>query len=192
MAKKAHLPLIAVAICVGILLVVYGLFAKWPGLSFSIPPAQLLSVMSPLLLAAAFIERAVEVVVSPWRDADAAVLQTAVDAAKAAIPPDAADIERKSEALTRYRGQTQQYAYTASILMGLGAAIVGIRALYPLLADQKFIGVPGEQKTAFFVVDVFLSAVLLAGGADGIHSIVTTFTGYFDATGEQMRKSAAS
>jgi len=191
MGNKSGFPIVAASCAAGLLLAGFAAFAKWGGLNFSIDPGQLMNLMSPLLLAAGFIERAVEVLISPWRDADASKLQTALDQAKAATVPDAAAIKTASDALTEYRGETQRFAFLASMLLGGAAALVGVRALYPLLAAPKATGATWGQQTTFAIVDVFLSAVMLAGGADGLHSVITAFTGYFDATGEKARKSAA-
>jgi len=75
-----------VYVSLGITLVGVGFFvafAKWNGLSLHIAPASFVGVMTPLFLAAAFIERAVEVVISPWRDLQADKLSDTADAKRA-------------------------------------------------------------------------------------------------------------
>src|SRR5690348_5332975 len=84
--------------------------------------AELPGKLAPLAFAAAVIERAVEILISPWRDEGASKLQKAVDVAKAksANPPtaqDAADLKQPSDELDAYRGQTQRYAFTVSIAL---------------------------------------------------------------------------
>jgi hypothetical protein len=62
--------------------VVAARYAPWFGVAFSVKPDELITKISPLVLAAAFIERAVEVLISPWRDADAAILESKAKLAK--------------------------------------------------------------------------------------------------------------
>lgn len=45
------------------------------------------------------------------------------------------------------------------------------------------------QKNTFIVFDVVLSAALMAGGADGIYSVVSAFTTFFDATAKKAQNS---
>jgi hypothetical protein len=198
MNMKIHLPIALAGMSAMVLLAAYSAYAGWRGLSFSIDPTQLISKMSPLLLASAFIERAVEVLVSPWRSTEASKRQAALDQAKGAALPDPVAIKTASDSLDDYRGKTQQYALLASLLLGSVAAMSGVRALWPLLSATQITtagtlaGVNGQQQMMFFVVDVVLSAAMLAGGADGIHSLTTALTSYLDATGEKARQNAAS
>ena len=204
-SKLKYLPLgltVVIALVVGVL---FAWLARWRGLPFSIDPRNLVSVMSPLLLTAGFIERAVEVIISPWRDADAnkltqalAVLQAAAAASLApgAAPAafDTADrIKETSEKLADYKGKTQQYAFMASLTLSLAAASVGVRALWPLLdmnAKSGFEQAGHTQQGTFLVVDVILSSALLAGGADAIHAVINSFTTFFNTTAQKAQNSA--
>jgi hypothetical protein len=118
---------------------------------------------------------------------------------------------------TEYKGKTRRYAWAVALVLGAAAAMVGVRALWPFVDDAngKFaaavivadkntgrftenpaVGNPinddGNQdlRRAFIVVDVLLSALLLAGGANGIHSIMTAFTSFFDATAQKNQQAA--
>lgn len=173
---------------------VLAIWLKWCGLTLHVAASSVASLLSPLLLAAGFIERAVEVVISPWRDPRAGVLQTALNAAQSATPPVPADIAAAQANLNAYKAQTSQYAFTASFLMGLAAAIVGIRALWPFLglassADFDKLSLQPGQRTTFLVIDILLSAALLSGGADGIHSVVSAFTNFFSASAQKSAQS---
>src|SRR2546429_3585106 len=66
--------------------------------------------LAPLAFAAAVIERAVEILISPWRDAGASKLQKGIDILKArsANPPtaqDATDLRQASEELDSYKAR---------------------------------------------------------------------------------------
>jgi hypothetical protein len=184
-------PIVASVIAV----IAIGAFAsvlRWGGLAFSIKPPKLMNVLSPLILTAGFIERAVEVIVSPWRDAGANIRSAALEVAKAAVPPVEDKVKGATDALQLYKGTTQQYAFVASFTLGLAAAIVGLRVLSPLLDWSKSVCASAVQLGSFVVVDVVLSAALLSGGADGIHSVVQAFTGFFDATAKKTQQAAGS
>ena len=202
--RLKYLPL---GLAGGIALVIGVLFAwlaRWRGLPFSIAPSNLLNVMAPLLLAAGFIERAVEVIISPWRDAEANKLARALAVLQAPVAPPAAggavgslgtgaEIKDASDKLADYKGKTQQYAFVASITLSLAAASVGVRALWPLLdmkAKSGFEQADPSQQGTFLVVDVILSAALLAGGADGIHAVINSFTTFFNTTAQKAQQSA--
>lgn len=189
---KAGAWAVALAITAGLACVVCAAFASWGGLSIYIDPTQLMGTLAPLLLTAVFIERAVEVVVSPWRDAESDARRAALGHAKGAIAPDPVALHAAQKALTEYRVRTQQYAFAAAVLLGGAASSVGVRALWPFLNNPKLGGVSAAQTIAFHLVDITLSAVMLAGGAAGIHSVVSAFTNFFDAAGNKARKSAAS
>jgi len=186
-------------------LVLLALVLAWPGVNIKVDYTTVPTVLAPLILTALFIERAVEVMISPWRDPGAdqrARILKDVKNNTAAI----ASQQAAADDYTQYKGKTRRYAFAFALLLGTAAAIVGIRALWPFLDDPngKFVGatvstsngvttvskVQGNPinnpenhhaKTAFIVVDVVLSALLLAGGANGIHSVVTTFTSFFDS-----------
>ena len=64
-------------------------------------------------------------------------------------------------------------------------SITGVRALGPFTdpAKLKDTSVTTHARFTFFLcMDVALSAGLLAGGADGIHSVVNSITSFFNAT----------
>ena len=170
---------------------VFARFANWWGLSLAVQPQNVASVMAPLLLTAGFIERAVEVVITPWRDPGATRLKTALSAAKA--NPAATDAQAAAQAaIDAFQGKTTQYAFAIAALFGLVAAMVGVRALWPFLdptAMTIFKAASLVQQNTFIVFDVVLSAALLAGGANGIHSVVTAFTTFFDTTAQKAQQS---
>jgi hypothetical protein len=142
--------------------------------------ANIGQTLAPLVMVAAFIERAVEVVITAWRDEAALRLQHAAD--KASTPEDVA--ARKHD-LDLYKLQTQRHAFTISLAFALIAAIVGVRAVTPLIAATA--DRPANQQLGFAVFEVLLTALLLAGGSDGIHQLVTTVTQFLDSTKDKTK-----
>ena len=191
MNLKENRPLYITSGIAVVVLILFTWMSRWRGLTLSIDPGNVLSAMSPLLLTSAFIERAVEIVISPWRDAGATNLGNIVDTLKAQVPSaDAKAIADAEAAFQQYKGKTQQYAFGASLSFSLAAAYVGVRALWPFVDHVSFEKLGSHQQWMFLVVDVVLSAALLAGGADGIHSVINSFTTFFDTTAQKAQQSA--
>ena len=174
-------------------IVVFWNVLYWQGLKMSVSVATLTSLLAPVAFAAAVVERAVEILISPWRDTGASKLQKALAAiqARPADPVNAANLQAASEALDDYRGVTQQYAFAVSLLLSLLVSISGVRALQPFLADNALKVLSTDQRGFFFTLDVLLTALLLSGGADGVHSIVNAVTTFFDATATKASNAAA-
>ena len=166
---------------------------QWNGLDLTVAPDQLLSRLTPLILASAFIERAVEILISPWRDTDASKLGRAVAAIKAR-PNDptmpiqnalnAADLQAAQEKLDDYRGETQRYAFAIGLVLSFCAAVAGVRSHWPFLAHPDLFEKLDVQQQVFFRnFDVLITTALLAGGADGFHAIISSVTSYFPKGG---------
>jgi hypothetical protein len=137
------------------------------------------NVLTPLVAISLFIERAVEVVISAWRNQGATDLQNAASSADPAVAAGA------SQALNLYRARTQKLSFLVSLTLSAVAAMVGVRAVAPLVQNAPNSGV-------FEMLDVVVTALLLAGGADGIHQIITTFTDFLDSTKSKMNPTPAA
>jgi hypothetical protein len=163
---------IAVALC----------FRTTDWVPFAFSPSGIANIgqtLAPLFMMAAFIERAVEVVITAWRDETALKLQHAADTAG----PE--DVASKRHELDLYKLQTQRHAFTISLALALMAAIVGVRALTPLVAAAT--DRPPNQQLGFTIFEVLLTALLLAGGSDGIHQLVTTVTQFLQSTKDKIK-----
>jgi hypothetical protein len=187
--NRLQLATFAVAV---LCLMTFGIWLRWEGVSLSIPVTNIANLLAPLVFAAAVIERAVEILVSPWRDAQASKLETAVSAIKAASAANPAtqnanNLQAASDTLDEYRGETQKYAFGVSMTLSILTAIVGVRALGPFLDVTKFHTTSHAQQFYFLCLDVALSASLLSGGADALHSIVNAVTTFFDSTAQKAK-----
>jgi hypothetical protein len=156
-------------------------------------PSDVLNRLTPLILTAGFIERAIEVLISPWRDPDANRHATAIAAAKAAPESDdQAKVQKvqavavATDSLTVYTGLTQRYAFITGLILGLVAALAGVSALMPFVAKDALNTLPAAQHALFAGFDIVLTAALLAGGADGLHSVISAFTSFFGATAQRV------
>jgi hypothetical protein len=165
------------------------LAGNFTGLAFKPFQAdEIVGNLTALFLISLFLERALEVFVSSWRDADCRTLEHdirhALAAAKAA--PDAAaaaeaerTVREKRHALQLYKAKTARVAFTCGLVAGAVIALAGARALGPLLVHLPQPGTP--QALVVTIVDVVITAGLIGGGSDGIHKLVSVITDYLDA-----------
>lgn len=196
-AHVRNWPLLLAAGLSALGLVIFGTFLRWSALTFTVKVTDLAGLLAPLAFAAAVVERAVEILISPWRDAGANKLEKVV-AAIQARPADstvgtqnASDLKVASDALDEYRGATQQYAFIISLTLSILVSIAGVRALESFIDPTKSSDlrqIHSGQYLFFLCVDVAVSAALLAGGAEGIHSLVNAVTSFFDATADKAKQ----
>ncbi|MGH9607201.1 MAG: hypothetical protein ACRD3N_16055 [Terracidiphilus sp.] len=188
-------PLVAGLGIAALGVVLFAWFATWSGLKILVQPQTVGNILAPLLLTSAFIERAVEVFITPWRDPGYNRLNanlTATQADPAKSPKEKADA---NDRLNAYVAVTTRYAFALAVMFGLVAAMVGVRALWPFLDPQALAAssnVSVGQVNTFVVFDVVLSAALMAGGANGIHSMVTLITTFCDTTTQKAQNSVNS
>jgi hypothetical protein len=159
---------IGILVLIGIVLELLSRQAGVKALGFSEEPFMNVGrVLAPLLLIALFIERAVEVIIKPLRGDRSDQLRTQIRSTSNKKTTEELRLE-----LNVYRGRTRRYAFGVAVVFGLGAALVGVRALQNLIAENETV------TYAFEFFDVVITGLILAGGADGIHKIVTAFTDY--------------
>lgn len=162
--------------------------SHWNSVQFqNINASNIVGYLTPLILTAGLIERAVEVVISPWRDAEADKKQNTVNVATtlaSAAPGDpgsVATLKDATDEFAHYTGQTRRYAYALALAFSVMAVTAGVRALWPLLDPNAVSGktIPVDQLNYFRWYDMVLSTLLLAGGAAGLHAPINAFTSFF-------------
>ncbi len=181
-----------------IFITVEGLKSK--PLSFnSITADGVFKLLTPLFLIALFLERAQEVFISAWRDLDAEkfkekLKQLKREKERAVEGGDSTKIDsviqkiqssRDSQSL--YKAKTAQLAFFSGTSIGLLISLVGIRVLNPIV-NHAHAGLESGQLWAFNFLDIFLTAGLIGGGAEGIHRVLATFTNFLDKSREKMNK----
>ena len=100
----------------------------------------------------------------------------------------ALDLQAASEVLDAYRGQTQRYAFAVGLVLSFCASAVGVRALWPFVSDPTVFKTTtdGLRQADFFRnYDVIITTALLAGGADGLHAIISSITGFFQKAADK-------
>ncbi len=79
--------------------------------------------------------------------------------------------------MEKYKGRTARISYIVGAFIGLIIGLAGLRVISPLV-DYKLANWDTFQTFAFHSIDVVLTAALLAGGAGGIHQIISIFSEY--------------
>jgi len=128
-------------------------------------PGEFVQAVTPLLLVALFVERALEIVIGGLYGGDEAKLKQQVK--QKAIPE--AD-------LLAYKASTRRFAFAAALVFGLTISAIGVRGLELFVDPAVFDTLTSTQRTVFRTVDVLVTASLIAGGADGMHKLVSIFT----------------
>lgn len=142
--------------------------------------ANLGVVLAPLVAVAAFIERAVEVILTPLRGDTADRMQAEVTAA-AAAGQDAAALKKQ---LHDFKLGTRRYAFLLAVSLGVIASLLGVRGLENLVSANTPLSAPAKG------FDVVLTGLLLGGGADGIHKPVKAFTDYMNMISKKSQAAA--
>ena len=146
------------------------------------------SVIVPLFIVALFIERAVEVFLTSWRGADSEALEGKAKDKEKDGAEQPASPER--QALKQFKGRTRIMAFAVGTVLGIIAAALGFRILEPFLhADWALQdGVTPFQAGSFQAFDAILTGLVIGGGADGMHKLVSVFTNFMDAAAKKAKK----
>lgn len=161
------------------------LLAADPGLLRFAPmtTAQLTNILLPLMLISLFLERAVEVLVSAWRQGGRDRLELALET----LMDSEEDTTELRHQLSAYRGGTRCAALLTSMVAGVLLSALGLRSLELLVDADMLAAFPAWQQTGLAAIDVVITGALLAGGADGIHKIISTFTTFLDESSRRLR-----
>jgi hypothetical protein len=182
-------------------LVVFSAAAAWQASSFTglafkpFRAEEIVGNLTALFLISVFLERALEVFVAWWRDADRLKLEQEVAHADAdaKTASDAAAAQRlvreKQHKLDDFKTQTGRRSFMWGLAAGAVIALAGARALGPLLVELPPDG--SLQLLVVTFVDVVITAGLIGGGSDGIHKLVSVITDYLDTARANLAAKAA-
>lgn len=140
-------------------------------------------VLAPLVAVAAFIERTVEVVLTPTRGDTAGKLRHDLEKKKEA----GADIADLQKQLRNYSLGTRRYAFLLAVGLGLVASMLGLRALENLVVTSP----DDPLAPAVRRFDMLLTGLVVGGGADGIHKPVKAFTDYMEMISRNAKKESS-
>ena len=150
----------------------------------NVTAGSLQNLLFSLLLITTFKERAQEIYVIAWRQEGRYKKEQAVK--------DAGEDEQKKAVaqgeLQTYRATTGRYVSIVSLSSGFFISLAGVRVLSPLV---KTAGMSSGQQEWLFVVDVLLTAGLLAGGSKMIHEVMAVVSEALGRTRGQLAKPPA-
>ena len=179
------------------LLVVVVLIAAVSGIFFAahlmrfqlLEDAQsVLSILTPLVLYALFVERAVEVFLTVWRGRESDALALEVKQKKLTLSLKGADVagyNSLQHELALYKGTTRDIAFTSTFILGILISLAGVRALALFVDPVSLQDLSPYQTGWFTVLDIFITGALIGGGSDGIHQVITLFTTFMESSKER-------
>jgi hypothetical protein len=143
-----------------------------------------------------FLERAIEVFISVWRNPDAVGLDVQLERAEQSLK-EAIDsqsirqLQAEQAALkikrARYKVDTQTLAMWVGFFSGLLISVAGLRCLEGMVKIEALTNWPEKQQFLFRLVDVLLTGGLLAGGSEGLHKVAQVYTTFMDTTNRRLR-----
>jgi hypothetical protein len=175
----------AATIMITVLGVMLSAWARLVPFRSDISPTLIAGILMPLAVVALFMERALEVLLTPWRHNTVDQFLVQMKSAESAGVP-TADLAEK---LTLHKSETRELAFLAGLALGTVVSAAGVRSLQPLIDTQQFTSLSSLQRNTLAGIDVVMTAALLAGGSDGLHRIVSMFTTFFDRTKEKVKAS---
>jgi hypothetical protein len=198
-------PLVGIAVAV--VLLAFGIAVGVMTGALTIKPVTAQNVralLQTMFVVALFIERALEVFVSAWRDPGAAPLEAAAETAQEALKQAIASgvpsaiqaaqqaLDAAEAALKVYKAETKRIALSAAIVVGVLVAAAGLRTFetfVELRASHQ--GSWDEIAGALFnAVNVVITGGLLGGGSDLIHKILKVITDFLQQTSKRIQKAA--
>jgi hypothetical protein len=151
-------------------------------------------LLGALFVISAFIERFLEVFVFAWRGFGGEEINHEIEVSEGIIndPNATADERIEAEAARaanletkwRYVMRTRSLSFLAAVLLGEAVALLGVRALEPLV---ELGALTGKQLELFRTFDIVLTAGLIGGGTDGLHKLTSTITTYLDVTKKNVK-----
>lgn len=151
-------------------------------------------LFTQLILVALIIERALEVILTPWRGAESERKTAAVKhsdrLAESGKPEAQAKLQESQMDLSQFKSDTQKLAFKATFVLGVVVSAFGIRTLAPLVEPNAFKTLPHLQQVGFNALDVLLTGALLSGGADGLHQVLSLFLDYIGKTRNRVQTAA--
>ena len=183
----------SITITVAAICMVLTLWTTPMSLKVDLTMEALLALFAKLIAIALFVERTVEVLLTPWRGLESHRMTARVKQAKAKAEKEEMDsvaLSNAQEELTEFKDHTRRIAFLMALALGMTISAFGFRGL-EFFVDPKSIHEHSVQLTAFRVLDVLLTGALLAGKADGLHRMVSVFTSHLDKSTERVKSALA-
>jgi hypothetical protein len=165
--------------------VILALWLKPVNVNFrEFPKENVIGLLSGLVVISLFVERAVEVFLTPLRGTTCQKMTKDVKCKKARLdkenPDSVSQLKEAEYELLDFKGRTRSISFLISLALGMTVSASGVRGLASLLDARGCSAV-------FNGLDVLLTGALVAGGADGLHKIATVFTSFMEKSAENTK-----
>jgi len=158
---------------------------------------EILQLLWQLFLAALFVERAIEVFMSAWREKEKEIhrneLKSAKEAAENASEPERMQITEtvriKEKEYGNYNAETRVLALMSALGIGIIISALGLRMFEQLVDPVAYEALGNTQRSLFIGIDTLVTGALLGGGSEGIHKMLSPILGFFDTIYERQKKS---
>ena len=137
-----------------------------------------LAVFTSLFLIALFIERALDVFLTTLRAEKSEYLQKEIKIEAQKLDKGESSIDelnRIKKVLLSHKANTRVIALWSALTIGIIISAIGFRALQPLINLEEFKNLPLYHTILFYIVDIFITGCVLAGGSDSIHKMTDAF-----------------
>lgn len=135
--------------------------------------------LMPLVWTALFVERSLEVFLTPWRGGNSDDIQERITQLTGAEGM-ATELAAAKIELVTYKSATRGVAFSLGFSLGIVSAMFGIRGFLAFVDPGSLAGVSLVQRTVLGALDVLLSGALIAGGSEGLHRVISVFMAYVD------------
>lgn len=137
--------------------------------------SDVMGALGAIFVIVLLVERATEIVISIWRQADADAMQQPL---RDSTPADrkGKEYKEKAEELERYRATTKEISLFFSFCLSIVVCIAGVGLLPEIL---EYADVLGRQKSFLRAVDIVLTAGLISGGSDAFHQFTSALEKFF-------------
>ncbi len=178
-----------VAVIVLVVLAVAALWGNFQAIPLNrIQSADVLQIIMTLFVIALFLERFMDVFLTTWRAPQSEQLAAEIQSVSKDLeqnPVDSELIRQKEEkqtALAEFKRTTRTISLWSGFILGMIVALVGIRALFPLIDARAFRSLSEVQQSLFRLLDVLITGGMLAGGSDGIHKLAEVYRTFMEST----------
>jgi hypothetical protein len=164
--------------------------------------AQVTQLLLSLMLVSLFLERTIEVFITIWRGPQSRQLEndvrsrqvrmnqlsksTSVDR-EGDMAQMSQELEAASQASVQLKSSTRGWALWAGLALGIAISLAGVRTLNPLITPDSYALLSASQKNFFDLVDVLITAGLISGGSNGLHSILQVFIDLAENTSAKIK-----
>lgn len=164
-----------------VIIVIFSAFPRSAPIVTDLTLQDVMGTLGGVFTIVLLVERATEIIISTWRQADTDQKKEELLLLKdAAAKPDKAVAKAR---LTKFQKETKEIA----LLIGFTLAVIVCSSGVGLLGE--IIDIPDENKSLLRGIDIILTSSLIAGGSDAFHQFVRALETFFTKSKENIQNS---